>query len=325
MILRFAQLLSIAGVVVTAFSNPSGGTHANGNTALSSYLDSLDVSGGSSIRPSSYAPFGRSYKMPQEQHSQPKPAEEDQEPEIFPFASASYFATHNLRSKGPRPTYDWGSPADATRQLCDDGTFAAGAWFCTQGGWQSPSQKGATEIFYVLDGYGSLDDADGVRHYFGPGDNVIIPKGHTGRWDVNQDILKIWAVNDHEKIEENSSPIRVQVDHYNSWAPHFLTPTSDGNDPLYGPTSSSSVSLSKTFYDVGPTKVGIWSSEPGNYVVNDGKRAWIHVLEGVFIITNGNDGSARRCVAGDTIVLTAGWHGYVDVMETTKKLWTVAL
>jgi uncharacterized cupin superfamily protein len=46
-----------------------------------------------------------------------------------------------------------------------------------------------------LEGYGSLDDADGVRHYFGPGDNVIIPKGHTGRWDVNQPIRKVWAVN----------------------------------------------------------------------------------------------------------------------------------
>jgi uncharacterized cupin superfamily protein len=70
--------------------------------------------------------------------------------------------------------------------------------------------------------------------------------------------------------------------------------------------------------------VGIWSSEPGSYVVNHGKRAWIHILEGVVFVTNGQDGTAKRCVAGDTIVLPAGWYGYIDVMETTKKLWTVA-
>jgi len=34
-----------------------------------------------------------------------------------------------------------------------------------------------------------------LEHYFGPGDNVIIPKGHTGRWDVYEPIHKVWAVN----------------------------------------------------------------------------------------------------------------------------------
>ena len=205
----------------------------------------------------------------------------------FAFAQESFFGMHNLVSKGPRGS-DWGTPADATCSLSDDGIFRAGAWFCSEGGWPSPNPKAHTEVFYVLEGYGSLEDADGVRHYFGPGDNVIIPKGHTGRWDVNQPIRKVWAVNDHPNIEERSTPIRVQVDHYNSWAPQFLEQnnnSNNGEDPLYGYISdSTTVSSSKTFYNVGPTQVGVWSSEPGSYAVSHGKRAWIHVLEGVMYV-----------------------------------------
>ena len=241
----------------------------------------------------------------------------------FPFGSASYFSLENLESKGPRAKVDWGIPADATRKLCDDGVFRAGAWYCSEGGWPSPNPKAHTEIFYVLEGYGSLDDADGVRHYFGPGDNVIIPKGHTGRWDVNQPIRKVWAVNDHPNIEERSTPIRVQVDHYSSWAPQYLTQSTNGLDPLFGLVGQTAAT-SKTFYDVGPTQVGAWASEPCSFPVSSGKRAWIYVLEGVMVVSNSLDGSARRCVAGDTIVVPEGWQGHVDVIEATKQLWTMA-
>eukprot|EP00980_Cylindrotheca_fusiformis_P028799 scaffold22647_cov145-Cylindrotheca_fusiformis.AAC.9 len=328
----------VASSVTTAFSSqtPSSTTPKASSSSLSSYLDSLDFTNGSTMKPASYSvTAGKPYNIPKGDNSytsrpaaapHPQPQIIDDE---FPFATAAYF--EQLESKGPRTTADWGTPADATRKLCDDGTFRAGAWSCSQGGWPSPNGKAVTEVFYVLEGFGSLDDADGMRHYFGPGDNVIIPKGHSGRWDVYQPIRKVWAVNAHEHIEERGNPIRVQVDHYHTWAPQFLTPNTDGRiDPLYGSsisaTSSPRISSSsKVFYDVGPTKVGVWSSEPGSYVVHGGNRAWIHVLEGVVFVTNGQDrSSSKRCVAGDTIVLPAGWYGYVDVMETAKKLWTVA-
>lgn len=154
---------------------------------------------------------------------------------------------------------------------------------------------------------------------------------NAGLFGVNDDadyvshMLRLCFVLAHENIEERGNPIRVQVDHYNSWAPQFLTPSTDGNDPLYGFISeATTVSASKTFYNVGPTQVGVWSSEPGSYMVNQGKRAWVHILEGIVFVTNGQDGSAKRCVAGDTIVLPSGWYGNIDVIETTKKLWTVA-
>lgn len=131
----------------------------------------------------------------------------------------------------------------------------------------------------------------------------------------------------HDNIEERGHPIRIQVDRYNSLAPQFLTPTLDGNDPLYGQTTSSNSAgaSSKTFYNVGPTQVGAWTSEAGNTIqVHQGKRAWIHLLEGIVVITNAATGVSRRCVAGDTMVVPTGWYGYVDVIERTKKLWTVA-
>ena len=241
---------------------------------------------------------------------------------IFSHAPMSYFEMDKLVSKGPRATFDWGTPQDWSRKFADDGAFGAGAWYCTEGGWPSPNGKGVTEIFYVLEGHGSLGDADGVTHYFGPGDMVIIPKGHTGRWDVNQPIHKVWAVNAHDKIEERSSPIRVQVDHYNNFAAHHLTETSD-RDPLYKSTAPVS-SSSNTFYDVGPTKVGVWACERGSFPVSSGSRAWFYMLEGVLFITDNASGDSKRCVAGDTVMLPEGWSGFVDVIEPAKKVWTTA-
>mmetsp|Transcript_27391 Transcript_27391/g.41464 ORF Transcript_27391/g.41464 Transcript_27391/m.41464 type:complete len:346 (+) Transcript_27391:172-1209(+) len=334
-------------VATTAAFTPSQPSVVSSTYLSSSYLDGMSAASTSMMKPASYGftgssygnnpqqqqeSFGASLSVPQQQQqrqpasSTAAAAADDME---FSFAPASYFAKEKLVSKGPRPTADWGTPADASLKLCDDGTFRAGSWYCTEGGWPSSDKgKAVTEVFYVAEGYGSLDDADGVRHYFGPGDTVIIPKGHTGRWDVYQPIHKVWAVNAHDNIEERGQPIRIQVDRYNSLAPHFLTPTLGGNDPLYGQTtlSNSAGTSSKTFYNVGPTQVGAWTSEAGNTVqVHQGKRAWIHLLEGIVVITNAATGVSRRCVAGDTMVVPAGWCGYVDVIQRTKKLWTVAL
>ena len=151
---------------------------------------------------------------------------------------------------------------------------------------------------------------------------VIIPKGHTGRWDVNTPIHKVWAVNAHDHIEESGPIIRVQVDHYKDYFGSNLVDTS-GNDPLYGNTGAVS-SASNTFYNVGPTKVGAWACQPGSFEVAYGERQWFFVLEGVMFITDASDGTSKRCVAGDTVMLPAGWSGYVDVLAPVKKVFTVA-
>mmetsp|Transcript_6334 Transcript_6334/g.13748 ORF Transcript_6334/g.13748 Transcript_6334/m.13748 type:complete len:326 (+) Transcript_6334:13-990(+) len=238
-------------------------------------------------------------------------------------APLNYFSLPNLSSKGPRATFDWGTPQDWSRKLCDDGTFRAGSWYCSQGGWPSPNGKAVTEVFYVLDGHGMLGDSDGAKHYFGPGDVVIIPKGHTGRWDVNMPIHKVWAVNAHDRVEESGPVVRVRVDHSMNFARQFLMETS-GKDILYGSNTGGVASASKTFYDVGPTKVGVWTCEAGSFYVASGTRQWFHVVEGVIFITDEIEGISKRCVPGDTVVLSAGWSGYVDVVEPVKKIFTVA-
>mmetsp|Transcript_14076 Transcript_14076/g.21379 ORF Transcript_14076/g.21379 Transcript_14076/m.21379 type:complete len:320 (+) Transcript_14076:365-1324(+) len=305
------QLLVNTGAFASLGSS-QGARHA---TQLQSYLESLGQPGAVA----SFAPPAPAAAAPVA-NGNVAPASP------FPYVPLSDFAVSNLESKGPRATADWGTPADATAKLGNYGCLSGGTWFCTEGGWPSPNEKAHTEVFYVLSGFGSLDDADGARHYFGPGDTVIIPKGHTGRWDVNQAIHKVWAVNAHEQIEDKSPIIRVQVDHYNSFASELLSPVENGYDPLYGttaPVTGSVAPSAKTFYNVGPTQVGVWSSrERGSFAVQSGKASWIYILEGVAYITMGRE--SRRCVAGDSVLLPAGWSGHVDVVEPVKKLWTTA-
>jgi len=255
---------------------------------------------------------------------EPATAVAEGEPGIH-HAPLDHFSLDQLVSKGPRATKDWGTPQDATRKLADDGMLGAGAWYCSEGGWPSPNQKAHTEIFYVLDGHGMLGDADGTKHYFGPGDTVIIPKGHTGRWDVNAPIHKIWAVNAHDYIEETDPVIRVRVDGYHTFAPHLLTPNQHGFDPLYG-ASAPEISY-KTIYDIGPTTVGVWTSERAFIPVTTplARKSFFHLLEGALNVHDIATQTSQQCLPGDTVMLPEGFKGYIDVLEPAKKLFTTAV
>ena len=326
--LTTAAIVAATPLMATAFSSQAHATRpATGLGA--SYLDSLSGTTFSGVVPTQYANYLDSLGSAQAPTSaagaaDPNPKESTPSGSTgFCHAPFEYFHFDNLASKGPRPVFDWGTPQDWSRKLADDGVFRAGTWYCSEGGWESPNGKAVTEVFYMVEGHGMLGDSDGTKHFFGPGDMVIIPKGHTGRWDVNTPIHKLWAVNDHPNVEEGGPIIRVQVDHYKDFSPEFLSDTS-ANDPLYGNTGMVA-SASNTFYDVGPTKVGVWTCEQGSFEVASGARQWFHMLEGTMFITDSSDGTSKRCVAGDTVMLPAGWSGYVDVVEQTKKVFTVAL
>jgi hypothetical protein len=125
-----------------------------------------------------------------------------------------------------------------------------------------------------------------------------------------------------DRIEEMSNPIRAHVDHYCHYAPRYLA---SNIDPLYLSSSSSSSSYVqyKTLYDVGPTKVGVISIDAGASIpVMHGPKSFFHVLEDAIYVSNDTTGEAKRCVAGNTVMLPEGWSGHVDVTECTKKLWT---
>lgn len=237
----------------------------------------------------------------------------------FLHAPISYFNIDKLSPKGPRKNADVGQPHDASRKLDETGGVSSGSWWCAKGGWPSPTERATTEVFFVLEGNGCVTDVDGQRHYFGSGDTVILPKGWSGRWDVLEDIHKIWFIHDHPKIEGRQTPIRAIITHYSMFTPQYLSPPRVRADAMYGTSPSTAF---RTFYDIGPTKVGCWTCTPGSFPVTSSAATTevFHVLEGVFFLT-GSDGNARRCVAGDTVMLPPGWTGGYDIIEPTKKLW----
>mmetsp|Transcript_6387 Transcript_6387/g.9036 ORF Transcript_6387/g.9036 Transcript_6387/m.9036 type:complete len:337 (+) Transcript_6387:865-1875(+) len=236
----------------------------------------------------------------------------------FHHASRSYFDIPLLTPKGPRANADVGTPHDSSRPFTEVGAISSGSWWCAQGGWPSPNQRATTEIFYVLEGHGCLTDRDGTtQHYFGPGDTVILPKGWSGRWDVLQDIHKIWFVHDHPNIEFDVNKEII---------PAIITPYVGKVEPLHTKVAmerEAGDGFTHILYDNGPTTVGtssrdVVSDQP---IVNLQRTVCFHVLEGVFFLTNADDGTAQRCVAGDTIVLPKGWSGQRDVVEPVRELW----
>ena len=132
-----------------------------------------------------------------------------------------------------------------------------------------------------------------------------------------EDIHKVWFVHDHPNIEETSQPIRAGVANYHTFAPHYLTQPAVRDDAIYGAPEEAY----KILYDVGPTDVGVWTCTPGSFPVGPRQKTeCFHVLEGVFFLTN-LDGTAKRCSAGDTVILPKGWSGYWDIIQPVKKLW----
>jgi uncharacterized cupin superfamily protein len=244
----------------------------------------------------------------------------DSSPFSFSHAKLSHFDISKLTPKGPRKNADFGRPHDATRELVSIGdTLSAGSWWCAEGGWPSPAQRVSTEVFFVLSGRGCVTDVDGMRHEFAPGDTVVLPKGWSGRWDIYEAIHKIWFVNEHERIEEKSRPIRAIVTPFEDLAVEFLTPQGPMEEAIHGNPMIASGRL----YHVGPTTVGSWACTPGSFIVNElPKTECFIVLDGTFVLSDEN-GQGQRCTTGDTVVLPKGWSGYWDVIETVRKLWVV--
>ena len=222
-------------------------------------------------------------------------------------APLDYFALDKLSAKGLRANTDVGQPHDSSRPLIKLGDVAVGSWACTTGGWNSPSPRASTEVFYMLAGEGSVDDADGTRHRFGPGDLVTLPRGWSGRWDVtsSETLHKVWAVHTHPEISGASTAAVV------------TTPEVKKRGMPWSKGAGGGASH-KSVYNVGKTAVSVWSEGAGQKAVDDHKvTECLHVLEGTAFLTNA-DGTAYRCVAGDTVVLPKGWSGSFDIVDALK-------
>lgn len=244
-------------------------------------------------------------------------------------APIAHFALDKLAPKGTRRSQgglvDVGEPADFSRPLALDADGKAiswcearvGSWACTEGGWDSPKLRPTTESFLVLDGAGRVCDADGTEHPFGPGDVVVLPKHWHGRWDIYQTIHKLWVVHDHPDVPGAADGVVRAV----------VAPVPDASHAMHAPPlvegalRQAPAHVAHTIYNVGPTRVGFLSCQHGKFAVAERPTAEIFfVTAGVFYLTNA-DGSARRCVAGDTVVLPRGWAGHWDIIEPVTKVW----
>jgi triosephosphate isomerase len=238
---------------------------------------------------------------------------------VFSHAPVSHFSIDKLESKGFRKGADVGSPHDSTRPLTKVGNLASGSWWCAAGGWPSPNPRATTEIFYVFEGHACVTDMDGTRNFFGPGDVVVLPKGWSGRWDVLEDIHKVWVVVDHPDVT-NVDSSKAIIKPYSTFSPEHLDSAGVRADATIG----SPVTASKTYLENGYMSTGTWTCSPGSFpVAARTTTEAFHLLEGVAFLTN-SDGSARRCVAGDTVVLPKGWTGQWDVIEPVKKMWVTS-
>lgn len=237
----------------------------------------------------------------------------------FAWAPSSYFDTDQLTSKGPRGDADKGSPCCASRVLFKGKQSSVGSWHCTEGGFPVVKRP-TTEVFHILEGEGTLTDAiDGTVHFWRAGDLVVLPKGWSGRWDINKAIHKIWVVNDHpdDLSEEDSSKAIVAHAEDFHWSElrSLGARKADWGTPVH---------FNRTTWKMGSTYVGSWACTAGGFLGTSNRPTteFFYVLEGVAFLT-GLDGIARRVTAGDTVVLPKGWSGRWDIVQPIRKVFGV--
>ncbi|CAN0015078.1 unnamed protein product, partial [Heterosigma akashiwo] len=216
----------------------------------------------------------------------------------FSHALRRTFAADSLTPKGPRKNADVGRPHDATRPLAKAGPLSAGAWWCARGGWPSPAPRATTEVFQVLSGHACVTDTgSGARHFMGPGDLVVLPKGWAGRWDVLEDIHKVWAVVDHPDVGGGGGAGAIVV-HHSEYAPAARRGEGGGGG-----------APALTALDNGHVAVGTWAPGAGAWAAD--RHEWLHVVGGVFFLTDATTAALAAGALG-TPWCCPGWAGVVD-------------
>lgn len=73
-----------------------------------------------------------------------------------------------------------------------DGKFFAGQWEAEPGCWKV--QYTENEFCQILSGRSLLRDTDGNEHPLETGDNLVIPAGFAGEWEVLETTKKIYVI-----------------------------------------------------------------------------------------------------------------------------------
>lgn len=72
-----------------------------------------------------------------------------------------------------------------------DERVSAGYWCCEPGRWRVVYDE--TEYCRIIAGQGVIHGADGWRLVLGPGDEIIVPGGFIGEWEVTETMTKTYV------------------------------------------------------------------------------------------------------------------------------------
>lgn len=110
-----------------------------------------------------------------------------------PVPSHAGAAAMSLEPAGPRSGADRGAPIVSYAEISNDGQIEVGVWECTPGGWEIVDRPD-TEVVTIVSGRGTITDADGTARPLHPGAVVTLPKGWSGRWDIDETLRKVYVV-----------------------------------------------------------------------------------------------------------------------------------
>jgi len=74
-----------------------------------------------------------------------------------------------------------------------EGATESGVWSSTVGGWDETDYP-ADEVMVLTEGRLRITHADGTETELEAGDMFFLPKGWAGRWDVLEDMRKIYVI-----------------------------------------------------------------------------------------------------------------------------------
>jgi uncharacterized cupin superfamily protein len=69
----------------------------------------------------------------------------------------------------------------------------AGVWSCTPGVFAT-HRDGFDEAVHILEGRGSVSDANGMTYAFGPGSSFVLPNDFRGSWTITSTVRKVFCL-----------------------------------------------------------------------------------------------------------------------------------
>lgn len=87
---------------------------------------------------------------------------------------------------------DSGDPTMLYASLTE-GDIESGVWSCSVGGWTEDDYE-VDEVMVMVEGRLRITDTDGTEHELTRGDMFYLPRGWAGRWDVLEDMKKIYFI-----------------------------------------------------------------------------------------------------------------------------------